>query len=77
MTCAQGLLRLLWGGPKLECYGTAQSKHLHSQIAQYGNRIEDICLVWTLPSTPGYAFGPGRGNMKSGIALRLPSTNIY
>ena len=20
MTCAQGLLRLLWGGPKLECY---------------------------------------------------------
>ena len=24
MTCAQGLLRLLWGGPKLECYGTAQ-----------------------------------------------------
>ena len=25
MTCAQGLLRLLWGGPKLECYGTAHS----------------------------------------------------
>ena len=25
MTCAQGLLRLLWGGPKLECYGTANS----------------------------------------------------
>ena len=25
MTCAQGLLRLLWGGgPKLECYGTAR-----------------------------------------------------
>ena len=23
MICAQGLLRLLWGGPKLECYGTA------------------------------------------------------
>ena len=23
MTCAQGLMRLLWGGgPKLECYGT-------------------------------------------------------
>ena len=22
MTYAQGLLRLLWGGPKLECYGT-------------------------------------------------------
>ena len=22
MTCAQGLLRLFWGGPKLECYGT-------------------------------------------------------
>ena len=22
MTCAQGLLRLLWGAPKLECYGT-------------------------------------------------------
>ena len=22
MTCAQGLLRLLWGDPKLECYGT-------------------------------------------------------
>ena len=27
MTCAQGLLRLLWGGPKLECYGTGQSVH--------------------------------------------------
>ena len=25
MTCAQGLLRLLWGGPKLECYGIAVS----------------------------------------------------
>ena len=25
MTCEQGLLRLLWGGPKLECYGTAIS----------------------------------------------------
>ena len=26
MTCAQGLLRLLWGGgPKLECYGTAKA----------------------------------------------------
>ena len=27
MTCAQGLLRLLWGGggPKLECYGTVLS----------------------------------------------------
>ena len=26
MTCAQGLLHLLWGGggPKLECYGTAR-----------------------------------------------------
>ena len=24
MTCAQGLLRLLWGGPKLECYGTGR-----------------------------------------------------
>ena len=22
MTCAQGLLRLLWRDPKLECYGT-------------------------------------------------------
>ena len=26
MTCAQGLLRLLWGGPKLECYGTAPNQ---------------------------------------------------
>ena len=26
MTCAQGLLRLLWGGPKLECYGTGQDR---------------------------------------------------
>ena len=27
MTCAQGLLRLLWGGgPKLECYGTGPRK---------------------------------------------------
>ena len=26
MTCAQGLLRLLWGGgPKLECYGTGDT----------------------------------------------------
>ena len=27
MTCAQGLLRLLWGGPRLECYGTGQEHH--------------------------------------------------
>ena len=30
MTCAQGLLRLLWGGgggPKLECYGTGNKHH--------------------------------------------------
>ena len=27
MTCAQGLLRLLWGGgPKLECYGTVYKR---------------------------------------------------
>ena len=27
MTCAQGLLRLLWGGgPKLECYETAPTE---------------------------------------------------
>ena len=27
MTCAQGLLRLLWGGgPKLECYGTERAR---------------------------------------------------
>ena len=26
MTCAQGLLRLLWGGPKLECYGTGSGQ---------------------------------------------------
>ena len=27
MTCAQGLLRLLWGGgPKLECYGTGTDR---------------------------------------------------
>ena len=26
MTCAQGLLRLLWGGPKLECYGTDEKE---------------------------------------------------
>ena len=25
MTCVQGLLRLLWRGPKLECYGTVSS----------------------------------------------------
>ena len=25
MTCVQGLLRLLWGGPKLECYGTVDT----------------------------------------------------
>ena len=29
MTCAQGLLRLLWGGPKLECYGTALTRSFH------------------------------------------------
>ena len=33
MTCAQGLLRLLWGGggPKLECYGTG-SPYFQSKL---------------------------------------------
>ena len=31
MTCAQGLLRLLWGGgPKLECYGTGVNTPIHN-----------------------------------------------
>ena len=31
MTCAQGLLRLLWGGgPKLECYGTEYGLQTHN-----------------------------------------------
>ena len=38
MTCAQGLLRLLWGGggPKLECYGTGPIKH-NAQISWLTN----------------------------------------
>ena len=32
MTCAQRLLRLLWGGPKLECYGTV---HMTVHVDQY------------------------------------------
>ena len=31
MTCAQGLLRLLWGGPKLECYGTERYRMIRSK----------------------------------------------
>ena len=34
MTCAQGLLRLLWGGgPKLECYGTDSIAFCQKRIA--------------------------------------------
>ena len=35
MTCAQGLLRLLWGGPKLECYGTDCGTGL-SKVVRFG-----------------------------------------
>ena len=44
MTCAQGLLRLLWGGPKLECYGTdgnpniTTSTFTHSYRAAFNKR---------------------------------------
>ena len=36
MTCAQGLLRLLWGGPKLECYGT------ENNLAKQRKKISEI-----------------------------------
>ena len=43
MTCAQGLLRLLWGGgPKLECYGTesvAQESNLNGPEREQPLRI--------------------------------------
>ena len=43
MTCAQGLLRLLWrGDPKLECYGTA----LRSvQYALYAQQIMQLSKI--------------------------------
>ena len=43
MTCAQGLLRLLWGGggPKLECYGTG---HKRSHLFAFAQS----CLVYLL-----------------------------
>ena len=36
MTCAQGLLRLLWGGPKLECYGTDYDVILNNKQRKLG-----------------------------------------
>ena len=43
MTCAQGLLRLLWGGggPKLECYGTVHMMPITN---------------WTIPSSTKQIF---------------------
>ena len=44
MTCAQGLLRLLWGGPKLECYGTEHKsqKFFQSKLAAYVKEQRDF-----------------------------------
>ena len=41
MTCAQGLLRLLWGGggPKLECYGT------DCHFALWDQHIKEVALA--------------------------------
>ena len=42
MTCAQGLLHLLWGGPKLECYGTDCDHHI--LLIMTGNAHKESCL---------------------------------
>ena len=41
MTCAQGLLRLFWGGggSKLECYGTAAENVLVHLLTTSGRRF--------------------------------------
>ena len=45
MTCAQGLLRLLWGGgPKLECYGTvSEFKDNNVEDIVIGELVADLC----------------------------------
>ena len=43
MTCAQGLLRLLWGGgPKLECYGTGRASGMFGGV----NFVSERFLRW-------------------------------
>ena len=45
MTCAQGLLRLLWGGgPKLECYGTDCGKD-ESRTNLLGTHVVEKMLI--------------------------------
>ena len=57
MTCAQGLLRLLWGGPKLECYGTGKGAyyfalfHWHFVVSKQPviltrNNVKDRNFYW-------------------------------
>ena len=54
MTCAQGLLRLLWGGPKLECYGTdincEQVQLLSTLMLETGKarRCQELQKLWRL-----------------------------
>ena len=49
MTCAQGLLRLLWGGggAKLECYGTVQGilKEVRRQFAPISYTVNSSLQV--------------------------------
>ena len=60
MTCAQGLLRLLWGGgPKLECYGTVsislrRKMYIHCVSARV--LIASLQLDWA--TTTGRLLGP-------------------
>ena len=45
MTCAQGLLRLLWGGgPKLECYGT-DSEHSVNRLSDKDSSLTEFSTV--------------------------------
>ena len=46
MTCAQGLLRLLWGGAKLECYGTElENKSLVNFLVLVHSKFLSVFLL--------------------------------
>ena len=41
MTCAQGFLRLFWGGPKLECYGTGCTENVYGILKKLPGYYEE------------------------------------
>ena len=58
MTCAQGLLRLLWGGPEVgvlrHCKATFYKQNLHSlAILFFLTKITKLAILFYLQKLPG------------------------